>query len=67
MISNIVAGLYVLLSFVVIGFLVYYLLRRNEENFCGKCRGIGIKTYPDKELIQKLYNSGEVTENTIGI
>ena len=51
MISNIIAGFYVLLSFIVIGILVYYLTKKNKEKFCGRCTGIGIKTFPNKEFI----------------
>ena len=31
---------------------------------CGTCQGMGVKTFPDRDLIKQLYREGKLTENT---
>lgn len=60
---KIAIGLYVLLSLVAIAVLAYFLYDcKNKEKFCGACQGMDGMTYPDRELIRKLYNEGKLTE-----
>lgn len=60
---NIAVGLYVLLSLVAIGVLAYFLYEcKNKEKFCGACQGMDGMTFPNRQLIRKLYNEGKLTE-----
>ena len=62
---NVAMIIYVVVSLVAIGVLVYFYTRcKKGENFCGACHGIGIKSYPDRPLVRRLYDEGKLTEFT---
>lgn len=54
----------VVLSVLSITLLLMFMSRSKKEKFCGSCRGIGIKTCPNRPLLHKLYNDGKLTEFT---
>jgi hypothetical protein len=43
-------------------FIHYNANKRN--NFCGRAQNIDLQVNPDRALLRKLYNSGQLTENT---
>ena len=54
-----------------IGILAYLLAKCNsshkncdKEPFCGTCQGMSNKVCTDRKLLSKLYQSGELTENS---
>lgn len=60
---NIAIGFYVLVSLASIGVLAYFLYEcKNKEKFCGACQGMDGMTFPNRQMIHKLYNEGKLTE-----
>lgn len=53
-----------ILCLVIASIIVYFVIRKENEGFCGTCQGIGEKVCPNRELLRMLYNTGELTETT---
>jgi len=53
----------VLLTLGVVAVLIT-LLVRSSDNFCGTCQGLDTKTCPNQPLLRRLYQEGQLTENT---
>jgi hypothetical protein len=60
---NVMIGLCVVATLAAIGVLIF-LVARHQDNFCGACQNMGLQVNTDRPLIRKLYNSGELTENS---
>ena len=61
---NIMAGVCIVLTLAVIGVIIWLAVRQNKDNFCGACQNIGLQVDTNRELLHKMYNSGELTENS---
>ena len=53
----------ILIGGVVIGLLLWFGLS-HKDSFCGACSNIGLQVNTNRPLLNKLYNSGELTENS---
>jgi len=60
---TIVSGACIVLTLAIVGFLIWLALT-NKDNFCGACQNIGLPVNTDRKLLRKLYNSGQLTENS---
>ena len=47
---------------VVVGLIVWGV--SNKDSFCGACSNIGLQVNTNRALLSKLYNSGQLTENS---
>lgn len=62
--SNTAVLIYVVVSIVVIGVILYLLIKcKNKDKFC-TCQGMNSKRCPNPQNLQALYNSGKLTEFT---
>lgn len=61
---NIMAGVCIVLTLAVIGVIIWLAVRQNKDNFCGACQNIGLQVDTNRKLLHKMYNSGELTENS---
>ena len=52
----------ILVFAVVVGLIIWGV--RNKDTFCGACSNIGLQVNTDRALLSKLYNSGQLTENS---
>ena len=57
-------GMIVLLLVVVVVLAVLLVQCHNKEKFCGTCQGLSNKVGVDKKLLSKLYQDGDLTENS---
>ena len=48
----------------VIGLILWLAVRKRKDNFCGACQNIGLQGNTNRKLLHKMYNSGELTENS---
>jgi hypothetical protein len=68
--QNIMFGICIVTTLVVIGCLIYVVTKSKDKyankrnNFCGRAQNIDLQVNPDRALLRKLYNSGQLTENT---
>lgn len=62
--KNVIAGICIVLTLAIIGVLIWLAVRHNKDGFCGACQNIGLQVNTDRKLLHKLYNSGQLTENS---
>ncbi len=62
--ERMVIGVLIILVIIVIVLAVLLTSCHNKDNFCGTCQGLGNKVCTDRELLEKLYINGELTENS---
>ena len=62
--ERMVIGVLIILVIVVIVLAVLLSRCNKDEPFCGTCQGLGNKVCTDRELLEKLYINGELTENS---
>lgn len=62
--ERMVIGVLSILVIVVIVLAVLLSRCHNKDNFCGTCQGLGNKVCTNRELLEKLYINGELTENS---
>jgi hypothetical protein len=60
----IMAVVCIVLTLAVIGALIWLTVRQSKDNFCGACQNVGLQVNTDRKLLKKMYNSGELTENS---
>ncbi len=63
--KKVASGICILLTLGIIGVLIWLVVgHSSKDNFCGACQNIGLQVGTNKKLLHKLYNSGELTENS---
>ena len=62
--EKIAAGVCIVLTLALVGVFVWLAVGHNKDNFCGACQNIGLQVNTNRKLLSKLYNSGQLTENS---
>ena len=62
--KNIISAVCIILTLAVIGVIIWLAVRQNKDNFCGACQNMGLQVNTNRKLLHKMYNSGELTENS---
>ena len=57
-------GMIVVLVVVIVVLAILLVQSNNKEKFCGTCQGLSNKVGVDKKLLSKLYQDGDLTENS---
>ena len=60
--KTVITGVCIALTMAVVGLI--WIALRNKDAFCGACQNIGLHVNTDRKLLHKLYNSGQLTENS---
>ena len=62
--KKVTTGVCIVLTLAIIGAIIWFTVRHNKDNFCGACQNIGLQVNTNRKLLHKLYNSGQLTENS---
>ena len=55
--KKIMFGVCIALTLGILGVL-FWLVLRNKDNFCGACQNMGLQVNTDRKLLHDLYNKG---------